>query len=98
MKSRRYHITLDRHEENLSGLRCQSIEELHTHVPPFVPTVANVRETISRLFPGYTIDERWMTVAEQIRDGCELICFSIDVLPDGPKDELITWSVGFMEV
>ena len=96
MKNRRYHITLNHHEENLSGLRCTEIQELRAHVPPLTPTLANIRTTVQHLFPSYEIDERWQTLAEQ-RDDLDL--FSVSVRPVGREvDEFESYSIGFMEV
>jgi len=98
MTIRNWRLTLDRHEENFSGLRMQSEQELFWGWQ-MVPTAKAVQDTI-RLFAGdYVPDERWMTVAEQIRDGLSYGAFSISLRRrDGNDCEFETYSFGFLEV
>lgn len=98
MTIRNWRLTLDRHEENLSGLRCGSEQELFWGWQ-MAPTTKMVQDTIRLFAPEYVPDERWMTVAEQIRDGLEYGHFSVSLRRRDRQDvEFETYSFGFMEV
>ena len=67
------------------------------HVVEMVPTVDNVRAIVARFFPGSRLDERWMTVKEQIADGLELGTFSIDLYTPEIDSAVETYHISFDE-
>lgn len=86
MYARNYLVSLCRHEENFSGLRFTETMESRT-APLLKPTVANIKSTIQAMFPGFTIDERWQSIREQIADSAEgLECFTISLQAKEPVD------------
>ena len=93
MKYRTYTVTLDRHEENFSGLRVTSSKTIGETFP-LVPKADNVKALVG-LLTDLPIDTRWMSIAEQVRDGLECGFFSIDLKSD---EDFVTYSLGFMEV
>ena len=95
MYARNYLVSLCRHEENLSGLRFTETMESKS-APLLKPTVQNIRATIQAMFPGFTIDERWGSIREQIADSAEgLECFTISLRAEEPTD-LESWHVQFI--
>ena len=98
MKARRYHLALIKHSENLSGVSWQEILDLKTHVPPFKPTVGNVRETVQALFPAFPIDERWQTIREQIMDSAAPYEFFTIAVQPADVAEFESYCVEFLEV
>lgn len=76
MKSRSYKVAVSAYEWNFSGL--SSLKDRYiTTVHDFVPTVSNVRSLVYKLFPDEQIDERDMTLYEQIHSMFD--CGMIDV-------------------
>jgi hypothetical protein len=63
-----------------------------------VPTVDNVRGLIARLFPGSRLDERWMSVKEQISDGLEIGAFSVDLFTPEIDSAVESYSISFDEM
>ena len=68
------------------------------HYVEMVPTVDNVRNLIARLFPGSRLDERWMSVKEQIADGLDIGAFSIDLYTPEIDSAVETYSISFDEM
>lgn len=97
MKEKLYSIALERHEENFSGLRMTETVKKYNPAHRITPTAKNVKQAIKALFPDFTIDERWQTVAEQITDSAEFGYFTIDLQAKEPI-ELESWYASFMEV
>ena len=97
MKEKRYIISLERHEENFSGLRMTETIKLYNPAYKITPTVDHVKRIIQSLFPDFTIDERWQTVAEQKADSAEYGYFTIDLQAKEPI-EFESWYVSFIEV
>lgn len=98
MKTQSWRLTLDRHEENLSGGRFSSEQELYWGWQ-MTPTVQMVRTTIQHFAPDFQPDERYMSLKEQIMDGLDCGCFDILLRPkDGNEIEFESWSMGFMTV
>ncbi len=93
MKCRFFQVDLNRHEENFSGLRCTSGKRIANHIP-LVPTSRNV-EAIVQALTDMPIDTRWMSVAQQIRDGLDYGFFSIDLRHD---EDFVSYSLSFTEV
>ena len=68
------------------------------HYVEMVPTVDNVRGIIADLFPGARLDERWMSVKEQIADGLEIGAFSVDLFTSEFDSAVESYSISFDEV
>ena len=68
------------------------------HYVEIVPTVDNVRGLIARLFPGSRLDERWMSLKEQIADGLEIGAFTVDLLTPEIDSAVETYSISFDEM
>ena len=96
MKAKKYTITLSRHEENFSGLRMSETIKQYNPAHKITPTAKNVKQAIKALFPNFTIDERWQTVAEQIADSAGCGYFTIDLQAKEPI-EFESWCVSFEE-
>lgn len=97
MKEKLYSIALERHEENFSGLRMLETVKRINPAHRITPTVKNVKQAIQAMFPDFSIDERWQTVAEQIADSAGCGYFTIDLQAKEPID-FETWSASFEEV
>ena len=98
MKMRTWHVTMDMHEENFSGLRVTNEHEV-TRSWQMMPTPHGIRTAIEAFAPEYEADERWMPIQEQIEDSLELGFFSISLRRKDRADrEFETYSLGFMEV
>ena len=98
MKMRTWHVTMDMHEENFSGLRVTDEHEVYRNWV-MKPTVNEVRETIKDLASEYEPDERWMTIKEQIDETLGLGFFSISLRrKDRADQDFIAYSLNFMEV
>lgn len=97
MKEKLYSIALERHEENFSGLRMQETVKRFNPSHRITPTVKNVKQAIQAMFPAFTIDERWQTVAEQIANSAGCGYFTID-LQAKEQIDFETWAVSFEEV
>ena len=59
------------------------------------PTVGNVKKAISELFPDQIIDEKYMTVKEQIAEGLKSGSFSISLTGGNEYESLF---VLFMDI
>ena len=68
------------------------------HYVEMVPTVDNVRGVIADLFPGSRLDERWMSVKEQIADGLDIGAFSLDLLTPEIDSAVETYCISFDEI
>lgn len=96
MKEKKYTITLSRHEENFSGLRMSETIKQYNPSHEIAPTSENVKRIIQALFPDLTIDTRWMSIAEQIKDSIKYGYFIISVQAK-KQIEFESWSVSFEE-
>ena len=95
MKVRKFIVELSTHEENLCGASFGHATTIG--MAEFAPTVKNVRQAVKNFFPSREIDERDMTLAEQVQDSLEYGFFSVDLkVPDCP--EFYSESLTFMEV
>ena len=98
MKMRTWHVTMDMHEENFSGLRVTDEHEV-SRFWQMMPTSDGIRMTIGTFTPECEADERWMPIQEQIEDSLELGFFSISLRrKDRADQDFITYSLNFMEV
>lgn len=97
MKEKLYSIALERHEENFSGLRMLETVKRINPAHKITPTAKNVKQAIKAMFPGFSIDERWQTIAEQIADSAGCGYFTID-LQAKEQIDFESWSVSFEEV
>ena len=98
MKMRTWHVTMDMHEENFSGLRVTDEHEV-SRFWQMMPTPDGIRTAIEAFAPEYEADERWMPIQEQIEDSLELGFFSISLRrKDRADQDFITYSLNFMEV
>ena len=98
MDVRKWNLTLEKHEENFSGLRAMTECSLF-YGWQMMPTPDGIRMTIEAHAPEYEADERWMPIQEQIEDSLELGFFSISLRRKDRADrEFETYSLGFMEV
>ena len=68
------------------------------HYVSMVPTVDNVRGIIADLFPGARLDERWMSVKEQISNGMDIGAFSVDLFTPEIDSAVETYCISFDEV
>lgn len=94
MTARSYKVSISAYEWNFSGLHSLN-DHYVTTVRDFVPTVSNIRSLISNLFPNEQIDERDMTLYEQIHSMFD--CGMIDVSLVS-CDMFLSRSVSMMEV
>lgn len=69
MKVRKFIVELSTHEENLCGASFGHATTIG--MAEFAPTVKNVRQAVKNFFPSREIDERDMTLAEQVQDSLE---------------------------
>ena len=98
MKMRTWHVTMDMHEENFSGLRVTDELEV-SRLWQMVPTPVGIITAIEAFAPEYEADERWMPIQEQIEDSLELGFFSISLRrKDRADQDFITYSLNFSEV
>lgn len=99
MKSREFAIRKMVHWHSLgcaAGGSCPAPGPVH--YVSMVPTVDNVRGIIARLFPGSRLDERWLSLKEQIADGLEIGAFSVDLFTPEIDDSVETYCISFDEV
>lgn len=99
MKAREYAIRKMVHWHSLGcavGGSCPAPGPVH--YVEMVPTVDNVRGVIARLFPGSRLDERWMSLKEQIADGLEIGAFSVDLFTPEIDSAVETCCISFDEM
>lgn len=92
MKCRAYSVAFNRQEDS-GGM---SVMKTKTVAEPIcvVPTAQNIKAVIC-LFTDLPIDTRYMSVAEQIRDGLDCGLFSISLRNN---EDLVSYSLSFLEV
>lgn len=99
MKNRRYSVRKMMHWHSIgcaAGGSCPAPGPVH--YVEIVPTVDNVRGIVARLFPGSRLDERWMTLKEQITDGLDIGAFSLDLLTPEIDSAVETYCISFDEM
>lgn len=94
MNARSFKVSLSSHEWNFSGLSCGK-EKYITTINNFVPTVNNVRSLIRSLFPDEQIDERDMTLFEQIHSMLDIGLIDVSLVS---CDMFLSRSVSMTEV
>lgn len=99
MKSREFAVRKMIHWHSLgcsAGGSCPAPGPVH--YVEMMPTVDNVRGLIARLFPGSRLDERWMSVKEQISDGLEIGAFTVDLLTPEIDSAVEAYSISLDEM
>lgn len=98
MKSRKFSIRKMLHWHSLGCSASGSCPAPGpVHYVDMVPTVDNVRGIIARLFPGSRLDERWMSLKEQIADGLEIGAFTVDLLTPEIDPAVESYHISFDE-
>lgn len=83
MKARKYRVQKNKHWHNLDFPASGINPDGPAYIVTIIPTVKNVRATIAAYFPDCVIDERYMSLKEQIADGIDIDSFSISLYTPG---------------